>query len=43
MKNCVSACVTAAIVLVASAGHAQTVQAGVKVGIDFSSLPNAAR
>jgi hypothetical protein len=29
------------IVLAASVGHAQTVQAGVKVGIDFSSLPNA--
>jgi hypothetical protein len=41
MKNCVSACVTAVIVLAASASHAQTVQAGVKVGIDFSSLPNA--
>ena len=41
MKNCVCACVTAVIVLAASVGHAQTVQAGVKVGIDFSSLPNA--
>jgi outer membrane protein with beta-barrel domain len=41
MKNCVCACVTAAIVLAASVSHAQTVQAGVKVGIDFSSLPNA--
>jgi hypothetical protein len=33
--------VTAVIVLAASVSHAQTVQAGVKVGIDFSSLPNA--
>ena len=41
MKNCVCACVTAVIVLAASVSHAQTVQAGVKVGIDFSSLPNA--
>jgi hypothetical protein len=41
MKNCVCAGVTAVIVLAASVGHAQTVQAGVKVGIDFSSLPNA--
>jgi hypothetical protein len=41
MKNCVSACVTAVIVLAASAGQAQTVQAGVKIGVDFSSLPNA--
>jgi hypothetical protein len=41
MKNCVSACVTAVIVLTAGVSHAQTVQAGVKVGIDFSSLPNA--
>ena len=41
MKNCVCACVTAVIVLAAGVSHAQTVQAGVKVGIDFSSLPNA--
>jgi hypothetical protein len=41
MKTCVGACVTAVIVLAAGAGYAQTVQAGVKVGIDFSSLPNA--
>jgi hypothetical protein len=41
MKISVSACVTAVIVLAASASHAQTIQAGVKVGVDFSSLPNA--
>src|SRR5882762_3490756 len=41
MKNCVCACVMAVIVLAASVSQAQTVQAGVKVGIDFSSLPNA--
>ena len=28
-------------VLAADAGYAQTIQAGVKAGIDFSSLPNA--
>ncbi len=32
---------TAVIVLAASASQAQTVQAGAKIGIDFSSLPNA--
>ncbi len=41
MKNCVSVCVTAAIVLAAGVSQAQTIQAGAKVGIDFSSLPNA--
>jgi hypothetical protein len=41
MKNCVGACVSAVILLAAGASQAQTVQAGVKVGIDFSSLPNA--
>jgi hypothetical protein len=41
MQNCVSACVAAFLVLTAGVSHAQTVQAGAKAGIDFSSLPNA--
>jgi outer membrane protein with beta-barrel domain len=41
MRTYVCAFVTVLIVLAATASHAQTIQAGVKVGIDFSSLPNA--
>ena len=41
MQNCVSACVAAVLLLAAGVSQAQTVQAGAKVGIDFSSLPNA--
>ena len=41
MQKYFCALVTIVGVLAANAGHAQTIQAGVKVGIDFSSLPNA--
>ena len=41
MRTHVCAIVTVMIVLAANASHAQTIQAGVKAGIDFSSLPNA--
>jgi Outer membrane protein beta-barrel domain len=41
MRNHVCVFVIVLSVLAANASHAQTVQAGVKVGVDFSSLPNA--
>jgi Outer membrane protein beta-barrel domain len=41
MRIYICAFVTVLIVLAANASHAQTIQAGVKGGIDFSSLPNA--
>lgn len=41
MRNHVCVLLTVLIVLVANASYAQTVGAGVKAGIDFSSLPNA--
>ncbi len=41
MRAYVCVLVTVLIVLAANASQAQTIQAGVKGGIDFSSLPNA--
>lgn len=41
MRHYLCLCVTALIVLAPNASHAQTIHAGVKAGLDFSSLPNA--